>query len=106
MDKEKRMVIKKYVEMKINGMHYVRKLNDNNKVFSGVLVIDNYNKPVKRVYEYLKYLYTTGGYGALNSRLRVAYDLCYFLDFMMFNNLTEEKIKYEDISEFIEIYLR
>lgn len=105
MDKEKRMVIKKYVEMKINGMHYVRKLNDNNKVFSGVLVIDNYNKPVKRVYEYLKYLYTTGGYGALNSRLRVAYDLCYFLDFMMFNNLTEEKIKYEDISEFLQIYL-
>lgn len=105
MDKEKRMVIKKYVEMKINGMHYVRKLNDSNKVFSGVLVIDNYNRPVKRVYEYLRYLDTTGGYGALNSRVRVAYDLCYFLDFMMFNNLTEEKIKYEDISEFIEIYL-
>jgi|GEM_PF-3412947 len=104
MDIETKRIIKKYVSMDIDGMHYVRKLKDSNKVFAGVLVVDNTNRPVEKVYKYLKYLYELKGY-SLNSLTRVAYDLCYFVDFMLLNNLNEENINYDDMIEFIEIYL-
>lgn len=103
MDIDTRRTIEKYIAMNINGMHYVRKLKNENKVFSGVIVIDN-NRPVENVYRYLKYLYELKGY-ALNSLTRVSYDLCYFLDFMLVNNLDEENINYGDMVQFIEIYL-
>lgn len=104
MDMENKRKIEKYADMDIEGMHYVRKLKNKNKEFSGVIVIDNNNKPVEKVYKYLKHLYRLKGY-ALNSLTRVVYDICYFLDFMLFNNLNEENIKYDDMFEFLDLYL-
>lgn len=104
MDIKTKRIIEKYADMNIEGMHYMRKLKDKNKKLAGVIVIDNNNKPVEKVYKYLKYLYELKGY-ALNSLTRVAYDICYFLDFMLFNNTNEENINYDNMLEFLDSYL-
>lgn len=95
--------VQRYTKLNINGMHYVRNVKNESLEDAAVLVIDNNNKPVKRVYYYLKHLKENGN--ALNSQKRAAYDLCYFLDFLMFNNLDEEILKRDDLIKFVNPYL-
>lgn len=100
-----------YAYLKINGMHYVRELtyadvDKNGKKESriaGYLIYDNNNKPVKKAYHYLKEC-KKDGY-TLNSLKRTAYDLSYFLDFLLFNNIDEELIDYDYFFNFVSEYL-
>ena len=58
---DKSSAINHFVNLKINGMHYVRELSckdiDNNKNeinrITGYLIIDSNNKPVKKVFDFL-----------------------------------------------------
>lgn len=107
----KSSLINHFVNTKINGMHYIRELSSKdidmngmeiNRI-NGYLIIDNQNKPVKRAYQYLKHCKNYGD--SFNTIKRKAYDLCYFLDFLIFSKIDEEMMNYEYFFEFVSDYL-
>jgi integrase len=97
--------IQDYSKIKINGLHYVREVKDEEGNRSGYLLIDNHNKPIRDIYDYLKYMKNKQGC-SLNSLKRFAYDIAYFYDFMLINNLDVELIDYEALNNFITHYLK
>ncbi len=94
-----------YNELTIDGLHYVREVPNKEGERGGYLLIDNKNKPVISVYKYLRYRQKKYG-DAINSLKRTTYDLAYFFDFMLVNNITVELIDYEYLYEFVDNYLR
>lgn len=64
-----------YAGLKINGMHYVQEIKNGKDI--AYLLIDNKNKPVKKVSLYFKYLYKEKA-SAFSSIERIAHDLCHF----------------------------
>jgi integrase len=94
-----------YSQVKINGLHYVREVNDELGDRGGYLLIDNKNRPVKDVYKFLKRRKKKHGDG-INSLKRICYDLCYFYDYMLVNNIDIELLTYEYFYDFIDRYLK
>lgn len=92
-----------YVKLNIKGMNYVRILKNEKFEEEGVLLISNTNKPIKIVYKYLKYLNDKGI--ALNTLIRISYDLCYLYDFIMFNIIDEELLDFDYLVNFVGTYL-
>ena len=108
---DKSSAVTHFVNLKINGMHYVRELsykgidnngNEINKI-SGYLIIDNNNKPVKNAYYFLKHRKQYGD--SLNTLKRIAYNLSYFLDFIMLSKINEELMDYDYFLMFVSNYL-
>lgn len=99
----KGLTCEQYVKLNIKGMNYVRIVKNEKFEEDGVLLISNTNKPIKIVYKYLKYLYHEGM--ALNTLIRVSYDLCYLYDFIMFNNIDEELVDLDYLVNFVGTYL-
>lgn len=96
--------LKDYINMDINGMHYVREVKDENGERGGYLLMDNRNRPVKNVYLYIKHMSKRKGY-SINTIKRIVQDLCYLYDFMEFNNIDETLLTEEDLYNFVSTYL-
>jgi integrase len=97
-------IIQDYCKQKINGLNYVRELKDEGGNRNGYLLIDNFNRPIRDVYDYLRYINNKLGC-SLNSMKRFTYDIAYFYDFLLINNLDVELIDYSLLNHFIA-YLR
>lgn len=94
-----------YSEIKINGMHYVREVKDEKGERGFYLLIDNYNKPVHDVYNYVKERMKRYG-DTLNAIKRKVYDLCHLYNFMSIHNISVEILTYEHVYNFTREYLR
>lgn len=94
-----------YRSIKIDGMYYVREVKNEIGDRGGYLLIDNNNKPVIDVYNYLKERTKVYGDG-INSIKRKVYDLCYLYDFMNITNTTPELLTNDLLLEFINGYLK
>ncbi len=97
-------MIDKY-KRKINGLHYVREIKNEQGERGGYLLIDNNNKPVKQVYTYLLRCKKRDGY-EINTLKRICYDLQHFYDYMLLNELSPELITYKEFYDFINEYLK
>lgn len=85
---------------KIQGLCYVEDVLNESGVKAAKVMFDNNCKLIKNVNDYLKELRITrtSSYNSIN---RIAYDLCYFYDFLLFSNKTVNDVDYELLNDFI-----
>lgn len=98
-------IIEDYSECKINGLNYVREIKSEDGKYIGYLLIDNNNKPVKDVYNYLEYMKNKHGCSR-NTLKRFVYDILYLYDFLLINELDVELFDYSAMKGFINAYLK